>query len=75
MNDLILPPGFDFGVATSAFQIEGGWDQDGKGPSVWDTFGHTAGKLFEDVPGDVALPTGQRPSEPVGLRIRRFRHP
>jgi beta-glucosidase/6-phospho-beta-glucosidase/beta-galactosidase len=41
------------GTATSAFQIEGGWNADGKGPSIWDTFGHTPGKVKDDIPGDV----------------------
>lgn len=54
MTLLHLPASFEFGVATSAFQIEGAWNEDGKGPSVWDTFGHTPGKVFDDIPGDVA---------------------
>jgi beta-glucosidase len=41
-------------VATSAFQIEGAWNEDGKGPSIWDTFGQTPGKTFQGIPGDVA---------------------
>src|SRR4030095_6097709 len=67
MNDLILPPGFEFGVATSAFQIEGGWDEDGKGPAICDTSGHTPGKVFEDVPGDVACDSYHRYRDDIAL--------
>ena len=38
-------PLFDWGVASSAYQIEGAWNLDGKGPSIWDAFSHTPGKV------------------------------
>ncbi|PQE14026.1 Glycoside hydrolase family 1 protein [Rutstroemia sp. NJR-2017a BBW] len=41
----VLPPTFHFGYATAAAQVEGGWNADGKGPSIWDTFAHTPGKV------------------------------
>ncbi len=49
-----FPPDFVWGVATSAYQIEGAPNIDGKGPSVWDTFAHLPGKIVDGQTGDVA---------------------
>ena len=49
-----FPAGFVWGVATSAYQVEGAWSEDGKGPSVWDTFAHTPGNVSDGSTADVA---------------------
>ena len=50
-----LLAGFSWGVGSSAFQTEGAWDQDGKGPSIWDAFTHSGkGKVLGDETADVA---------------------
>ncbi|XP_044801974.1 cytosolic beta-glucosidase isoform X2 [Bubalus bubalis] len=52
---MAFPAGFGWGAATSAYQVEGGWDADGKGPCVWDTFTHQGGeRVFKNQTGDVA---------------------
>jgi beta-glucosidase len=48
-----FPKGFVFGAAASAYQIEGTWDADGKGLSIWDAFAHTKGKIKHAETGDV----------------------
>jgi beta-glucosidase len=52
---LAFPSGFVWGAATAAYQIEGGATADGRGPSIWDTFSHTPGKVVGGDTGDVAV--------------------
>jgi beta-glucosidase len=49
-----LPADFRFGTATAAYQIEGGVDAGGRGPSIWDTFAHTPGRTHRGDTGDIA---------------------
>jgi len=51
---LTYPKGFLWGCATAAYQIEGGAQADGRGPSLWDVFSHTPGKTHNGDTGDVA---------------------
>ena len=44
---LAFPDDFLFGSATASYQIEGAVQEDGRGPSIWDTFSHTPGKVVE----------------------------
>jgi beta-glucosidase len=73
-----FPDGFLWGAATAAYQIEGAWDEDGKGPSIWDTFAHTTGRIANGDAGDVACDHYHRWPQDValmrdlGLRAYRF---
>ena len=49
-----FPDGFVWGSATAAYQIEGAAQEDGRGPSIWDTFSRTPGRVFAGHTGDVA---------------------
>ena len=49
-----FPKGFLWGCATASYQVEGGAQEDGRGPSVWDAFSHTPGKTHNGDTGDVA---------------------
>ncbi|MFF0018520.1 GH1 family beta-glucosidase [Streptomyces sp. NPDC005374] len=62
-----LPPGFRFGAATAAYQIEGAHDEDGRGPSIWDTFSHTPGRTLGGATGDTATDHYHRYREDVAL--------
>jgi beta-glucosidase len=49
-----FPSGFIWGAATASYQVEGAWNLDGKGESVWDRFSHTVGRIKGGATGDVA---------------------
>jgi beta-glucosidase len=49
-----FPSGFLWGMATASYQVEGAWNEDGKGESIWDRFSHTVGKIKGGGTGDVA---------------------
>ena len=62
-----FPPGFLWGVSTAAYQIEGAATEDGRGPSIWDTFSHTPSKIRAADTGDVAADHYHRFGEDVAL--------
>ncbi|HET9972324.1 MAG TPA: GH1 family beta-glucosidase [Streptosporangiaceae bacterium] len=72
-----FPDGFTWGASTAAYQIEGAPAADGRGPSVWDTFSHTPGKVRGGDTGDVACDSYHRYREDValiaGLGLRSYR--
>ena len=63
----LLPAGFELGVAMASYQIEGAVHEDGRGPSIWDTFSHTPGKVARGDTGDVACDHFHRYREDVAL--------
>ncbi len=75
---MTFPKDFLWGAATSAYQIEGAWNEDGKGESILDRFTHTPGKIKNNDNGDVALDHYHRYKDDIalmgqiGLRAYRF---
>jgi beta-glucosidase len=66
----IFPEGFTWGAATSAYQIEGAVDVDGRGPSIWDTFSAIPGKVVGGDSGAVAADHYHRYRDDVTLMAR-----
>ncbi len=65
-----FPDGFIWGAATAAYQVEGAWNEDGKGESIWDRFTHTPGKVRGSVTGDVACDQYHRYPQDIALAKR-----
>jgi len=65
-----FPEGFIWGTATASYQVEGAWNEDGKGESIWDRFTHTTGKVRGGVTGDVACDHYHRYAQDIALAKR-----
>jgi beta-glucosidase len=78
MSEMRFPTNFLWGAATASYQIEGAWNEDGKGESIWDRFSHTPGKIANAETGDVACDHYHRYPEDIalmrqlGLKAYRF---
>ena len=62
-----FPDDFVWGAATSSYQIEGAWNEGGKGPSIWDAFCQIPGKVHQNQSGRVACDHYHRLEEDVAL--------
>jgi beta-glucosidase len=67
MPEIEFPEGFRWGAATASYQIEGGWNEDGKGESIWDRFAHTPGRVKNGDTGDVACDSYHRFGDDLAL--------
>src|ERR1700756_3579105 len=66
-TDVVFPQGFWWGTATASYQVEGAWNVDGKGESIWDRFAHTPGKIKNGDNGDLACDSYHRWREDIEL--------
>jgi beta-glucosidase len=69
-NILHFPEGCLWGAATSAYQIEGAWEEDGRGLSIWDSFSRQPGRIRGGETGDIAADHYHRWAEDVALMAR-----
>ena len=67
MARISFPSDFLWGTATAAYQVEGAFDTDGRGLSIWDTFSHTPGRVKQGHTGDVACDQYNRYREDIAL--------
>ena len=67
MSEYIFPEDFVWGAATASYQIEGAYDQDNKGESIWDRFTHQKGNILNNNTGDIACDHYNRYKQDVKL--------
>ena len=73
-----FPDNFLWGAATAAYQVEGGAQADGRGPSIWDTFSHAPGNTLNGDTGDVACdhfhryPQDIELMKEIGIKVYRL---
>jgi beta-glucosidase len=67
MTSIKFPSGFEWGAATSSHQIEGAWNEDGKGPNIWDVFARIPGKTANNDNADIACDHYHKWKEDVAL--------
>ena len=67
MKRRTFPEGFIFGTATASYQVEGAVSQGGRKASIWDTFSHTPGKVFNGDTGDIAVDQYHRYKDDIAL--------
>jgi beta-glucosidase len=78
MNRIKFPKDFLWGAATASYQIEGAWNEDGKGESIWDRFTHQPYKILNGDNGDIAcdhyhrMPEDVQLMKKIGLQSYRF---
>lgn len=74
MSTRQFPKGFLWGAATASYQIEGAWNEGGKGESIWDSFSHRPGTILNGDTGDVACDHYHRWQEDVELMVHLGLH-
>lgn len=78
MKTFTFPADWQWGTATASYQVEGAWNEDGKGESIWDRFSHEPGRIMNGDTGDVACDQYHRYKEDaaimrdLGMRGYRF---
>ena len=78
MTSMNFPNDFLWGAATASYQIEGAWNEDGKGESIWDRFTHQPYKILNGDNGDIAcdhyhrMPEDVQLMKKIGLQSYRF---
>jgi beta-glucosidase len=65
-----FPKDFLWGLATASYQVEGAWNEDGKGESIWDRCSHTVGKIKGGATGDVACDQYHRYLQDIAILKR-----